>query len=157
MELYNPCFSGEDNVTDRENFAARLHIGNYLNFNKPVHVQLGDLVTGPDGNRVVQVSSYGIHLIETDPNTIVCPVPLTEEWIKALGFIKIPRTPGDYCRGFSDHLHSALILRPETGFSWSVLYMHGTSFSNLPTLMFVHDLQNLYSRFSPANRLILKK
>jgi hypothetical protein len=60
--------------------------GNIVQFEKPVNVQLGDIIDLTE--RTISLSSYGIHLIDCDEKTKINLIPITEEWLKKFEFKK---------------------------------------------------------------------
>jgi hypothetical protein len=117
--------------------ANELRIGNLVYFEKPVHVQLGDIIDLK--NKIVSLSTYGIHLIEADENTKVNPIPLTEELLLKFGFSKhnntfyLERIIFDI--SYNDEL--------ENGISICIgeYCSRGSCFEHIKS---VHQLQNLY-------------
>lgn len=151
--MANPCFEGENYIVDRHKFAAGLQINNFLHFNKPVHVNLGDLILRTEGN-VVKISSYGIHLVECDENTFVCPIPLTTQWLFDLGFSETES--GQMFIKLPTYHTAILLLKPSAApTSWFTKLVFGGVELFMPVQNFVHQLQNLYTALSPGHFLTL--
>lgn len=147
---------------DRTLLAAQLQKNNYLYFEKPVHVQLGRIIiTDPTGTDtppfkfkpVVELSSYGIHLVELDPNTIVEPIPITEGWLKSFLFKPEGNSYSINLPGFNSIL---TIKKHPSATGWLNKLVWAGGGVVLPLLHHVHSLQNLFAGLAPGSYLKLK-
>ncbi len=109
--------------------ANELRIGNYVHFEKPVHVQLGDIIM-PD---IVRLGSYGIHLVDVDENTKVSGIPLAPEILKKCGFTN------NWIR-LSENI--MLIIHPDEANIYDI--KRDQTLQLLIPCSFLHQLQNLY-------------
>lgn len=147
----------------KEQLATQLQQNNYLYFEKPVHVSLGRIIFGnpthADGppfrfKPVVELSTYGIHLVELDPNTIVHPIPITEGWLRSLGFKQEGHSYTITLPGFTSIISIKKHITPDKG--WLNKLVWGGGGVVLPPLHFVHDLQNRFASLAPGHYLKLK-
>lgn len=147
----------------KQQLAAQLQQGNYLYFERPVHVDLGRIIiTDPMGTStppfkykpVVELSTYGIHLVETDDRTIVQPVPISEGWLRSLGFKQEGVSYSIGITGYASLLSIKKHNEPSYGWINKLVWSGGGLI--LPPLHHVHNLQNLYAGLAPGHYLKLK-
>jgi hypothetical protein len=155
MGVNNPCFTGDNYIVNRQLLSAQLQKGNIMYFSRLVHVQLGDIDVHTS---TVQLSTYGIYLVEADINTYVCPVPITPDWLKKLQFE--PGERGQYSIPMPERpVPASLILKlhPSPSRGWLTKLVTHTGGWILPYQQHLHQLQNLYAALAPGHFLTLKK
>lgn len=152
MGMKNPCFTGDDYIVNRQLFVAELKKDNILYFSRPVHVSLGDIDIPTS---TVKISTYGIHLVECDEHTYVCPVPINSQWLFDLGFTESENL--SMCKEIPGEPSGFLVLRDDgTGLQWNAEIVRSNGRIVLPIQNHVHQLQNLYASLSPGNFLTSK-
>jgi hypothetical protein len=138
---------------------SELRKGNLLHFETPVHVQLGGIILKEPFVKTVRVSTYGIHLIETDPATIVKPVDITLTRLLGLGFKVLSysrKKDYDYTIGlpFGNYIRLCNYT-PVDGYLVKMGYTR--SEFNLGRIRYIHKLQNMFYELSGGWELEIKK
>jgi hypothetical protein len=141
-------------LEQRQQLAAQLRKGNYVYYEKPVHVSLGELFTELPG--AVKLSTYGIHLVECDAQTIVHPILLTHALLSDFGFTRNKRK------------ESILVIKiPPIGVlnitqifvdTWRLSFCYSRTTAPIRyNIKYLHQLQNYFYFLSGGHELEFKK
>ena len=122
--------------------ASDLRPGNLVHFEKPVRPHIGEINTRKN---ICKLSSFGIHLIDTDPKTKVKPIKLTTEYLDGAKF----RKGNIWYRELDLDKRLNLTVGPDGYFYPSLEQLgemahEGLNIVCLERIEAVHELQNLW-------------